>query len=272
MSRALIILIALAVLAGIATGAYIIATHTLHAQQAPQAGTYQHRYGHGATPHGAAAGAYCRGRKVIIVLLPGFRWREFHVTYNMLKNKGAETIIACPEPYVYGVREGYSAPIPVHCNITLSPSLDGDALIIIGGPGEYCALLYYLYRNSEIANTSNIVKLIHECSVFLKALHSDISKSISYVNAVVDLVRKFYTNNRIIGAICVAPTFLAIAGILHETKITMYNAPILVKYVSEHGGIVELSKSVVISGNIVTANGPEASQYFAKALVEKICR
>ncbi len=270
MSRALVILVVLAILAGVVTGAYLIVTHSIFTKQAE---TYQHRYGYGGWgTHGAGMTVSCANKKIVIILLPGFRWREFYVTYSMFRNKGASVLIACPEKVVYGIREGYSGLVTVSCNVTLASSLDGDALVIIGGPGEYCALVYYLYKTGQIGNTSSIVKLIRECANFLKDLRTNMESSTAYVSTVVRLVQKFYSQHKTIGAICVAPTFLALAGVLHKTKVTMYNAPVLVNYVAEHGGVVDLSESVVVSGNIVTANGPKASPYFARTLVEEVCK
>lgn len=75
---------------------------------------------------------------------------------------------------------------------------------------------------------------------------------------------------KIVGAICIAPVILAKAGILQGKKATVWSSTMdknAIKTLKENGAIYE-DKTVVADGNIVTANGPEAAEGFAKVLTE----
>ncbi len=274
MNRAALLLAILAILAGIATGAYIIVTQHLHTPYTTTTTTQGHAYRHGYGHGQGAVHAQCTTKTVVMILLPGFRWVEFHVTYNMLKNKGANIVLACPNSETLGVKatSGGVKLVTVKCNTTLSTNLSGNALVIIGGPGEYCILLTYLYNLKLLNKSSTLEKYVTMCKNMLKSLGVSTTDAINYVNTVVKLVQKFYSEHKLIAAICVAPTFLAIAKILNNTHITMWNAPYLTQYVKQHGGILELSKSVVVSDNIITANGPSAAHEFANKIVEALCK
>ncbi len=84
------------------------------------------------------------------------------------------------------------------------------------------------------------------------------------------LAKDFYENNKIVAAICVAPVFLAKAGILEDKKATVWSSALdksLVKDLEENGAIYEDSP-VVIDNKIITANGPDAAEEFGKAIKE----
>jgi len=83
------------------------------------------------------------------------------------------------------------------------------------------------------------------------------------------IAREAVENNKILGAICVAPAVLAKAGLLQGKKATVWSSPLdksAVKILKENGADFQ-SESVVVEGNIITANGPGAAKEFA----EKIC-
>lgn len=91
----------------------------------------------------------------------------------------------------------------------------------------------------------------------------------------VALAEEFFLNKKIIGAICLAPTILAKAGILKGKKSTVW-----VGYDSEYSkntdcvlmeaGAIFVNKPVVEDETIITANGPQAARAFGKRLAEKI--
>lgn len=69
---------------------------------------------------------------------------------------------------------------------------------------------------------------------------------------------------KVLGAICIAPSILANAGVLKGLKATVYKSEKknLEKHKAKYTG-----KLVEKAGNIITANGPKAAKEFGKALV-----
>lgn len=83
------------------------------------------------------------------------------------------------------------------------------------------------------------------------------------------LAKSFYENNKIVSAICVASVLLAKAGILENKKATVWSSALdksFIKVLEENGAIYQDSP-VVIDNKIITANGPDASEEFGKAIV-----
>ncbi len=73
----------------------------------------------------------------------------------------------------------------------------------------------------------------------------------------------FYTKNKCLGAICIAPMILAHAGLLQKKKVTVY--PSEADHIQSYGAIY-INEAVVIDHNIITANGPQAALLFAQAI------
>lgn len=88
-------------------------------------------------------------------------------------------------------------------------------------------------------------------------------------DVLVQLAKYFHESRKIVAAICLAPVVLARAGILKGKKVTYFESPVSFREV-KGGGAVLVNKPVVIDGNIITANGPSASQEFADSIVKKI--
>lgn len=83
------------------------------------------------------------------------------------------------------------------------------------------------------------------------------------------LAQEAYQNEKIIGAICIAPSILANAGILRDKKATVFS--------SEVGnlkakGAIYTDQPVTVDGKIITANGPAAAEEFGKEIVELLER
>lgn len=75
--------------------------------------------------------------------------------------------------------------------------------------------------------------------------------------------------DKIIGAICIAPVTLANAGILKNKKATVYEG-VADKLKSK--GANYTGSDVEQDGKIITANGPKAAGKFAEALVEALSK
>ena len=73
--------------------------------------------------------------------------------------------------------------------------------------------------------------------------------------------------NKIIAAICIAPTILAYAGVLKGKKATVWNSDGKQQAVLEKNGATYSGESVTVDGKIVTANGPKAAEEFAQKIL-----
>ncbi|MDD3734995.1 MAG: DJ-1/PfpI family protein [Candidatus Pacebacteria bacterium] len=110
---------------------------------------------------------------------------------------------------------------------------DYDAIIFVGGPGA----LEYL----------------------------DNEDSYKVANDAVD-------QNKILAAICIAPTILAKAGLLEGKKATVWSSPLDKSAINtlKENGAEFVDNPVVQDGNIITANGPEAAKEFGEKILENL--
>lgn len=108
---------------------------------------------------------------------------------------------------------------------------DFDAVIFIGGPGA------------------------------LKYLDNDDSYK---------LAQETIFQNKVLAAICIAPTILAKAGVLKGKKATVWSGAVDKSSVRilEHNGAEYLSEAVVVDGKIITGNGPGAAKEFGEEIVK----
>lgn len=80
-----------------------------------------------------------------------------------------------------------------------------------------------------------------------------------------DLVKDFHKAGKVIGAICIAPTILANAGILKGKKVTAYSSE--GKKLTAKGAKMT-NKAIEVDGRIVTAQGPEVALAFGQKIVD----
>jgi len=76
--------------------------------------------------------------------------------------------------------------------------------------------------------------------------------------------------DKVLAAICVAPTILARAGVLFGKKATVWSSPMdksAVKILKEEGALYE-EGPVVVDGKIITANGPAAAKEFGELILK----
>ncbi len=81
--------------------------------------------------------------------------------------------------------------------------------------------------------------------------------------------RETVENNKVLGAICIAPAILAKAGVLNNKKATVWSSVLdksAVKILKNSGAVYQ-SDSVVVDGKLVTADGPSAVKEFAEAII-----
>jgi len=108
---------------------------------------------------------------------------------------------------------------------------DYDAIVFIGGPGS--------------------AKYQH-----LEQAHS--------------IARETLKQNKILAAICLAPTIIAYAGVLKGKKATVWNGNGLQQKILESHGAIYVNQNVVIDGKIITANGPAAAEKFGLAILGEL--
>jgi protease I len=74
---------------------------------------------------------------------------------------------------------------------------------------------------------------------------------------------------KIYGAICIAPTILANAGLLKGKKATVFPSPDGIEALKK-GGAVYTSNDVEMDGRLITGCGPEAAEKFGEELVKML--
>ena len=73
---------------------------------------------------------------------------------------------------------------------------------------------------------------------------------------------------KVLGAICIAPTILAKAGVLEGKKATVWNNDGQQSTLLEQEGAIYIAQAVVVDGIIVTADGPQSAELFGKKILE----
>lgn len=84
-----------------------------------------------------------------------------------------------------------------------------------------------------------------------------------------DLIKEFFDQKKIIAAICSAPTVLARAGVLQNRQATVFPDPEYQAILKESSAILK-DETVCIADNVITANGPAAASAFAQAIKQKL--
>ena len=164
-------------------------------------------------------------KKVLIYLAPGFEEIEAVTIIDLLRRAEIEVIIA-------GLEEGYV--IGSH-GIRIMSDLYYEDI----DPEEYD----YLVLPGGQPGTNNLKKNLK----------------------VLELVKKFMQKNKLIGAICAAPTVLWEAGILENKRITSYPSEKMV-----FSSAVYEDSSVVKDGNLITSRGVGTAIDFALDLIGEI--
>ncbi len=83
------------------------------------------------------------------------------------------------------------------------------------------------------------------------------------------LVKDMNAEGKYICAICGTPVVLAEAGILKDVEATVFRDDNLIKKLQDNGAKY-VDNEVVVSGKIITGNGPSAATAFAKTVCETI--
>ena len=82
---------------------------------------------------------------------------------------------------------------------------------------------------------------------------------------VIDLVKRYNAEGKIVAAICASPSVLVKAGILGGKKVTIFKG-----MENELKNAVYVDKTVVVDGNILTSQGPGTAMEFAIELLKRL--
>ena len=83
---------------------------------------------------------------------------------------------------------------------------------------------------------------------------------------VLSIIEEAYDKGKVVAAICLSGAVLANAGILRNKNATVFSTPQTLK-VFHDAGVKYVPQHVVVDGRIVTADGPEAAEEFADAVL-----
>ena len=85
--------------------------------------------------------------------------------------------------------------------------------------------------------------------------------------AVHDIFKQAFSENKLIGSICISPVILAHAGILKGKKATVWvdGADEL-----KAAGAIYTGNDIEIDGKIITANGPAPAKEYAQKLIQEL--
>jgi len=87
-----------------------------------------------------------------------------------------------------------------------------------------------------------------------------------------EIIREARNKGKLIGAICIAPTILAAAGVLRGETATVWTSTMdksAIQYIEDQGANF-IDEDVVVSGKIITASGPDAARKFAQTIIENL--
>ena len=88
---------------------------------------------------------------------------------------------------------------------------------------------------------------------------------------VIELLKKAKEEHMFIGAICWGPLVLAEAGILENKNATVScSASNQEAILIEEKGARYKNEPVVVDGDVITANGPQSAELFAKKILERL--
>ncbi|RME78211.1 DJ-1/PfpI family protein [Candidatus Woesearchaeota archaeon] len=108
---------------------------------------------------------------------------------------------------------------------------DFDVIILVGGPGA-----------PELANYPEVMNLIKAAKLASKN----------------------------IAAICIAPTLLAKAGVVEGKQVTVFPDHDARMLMTHKGKAIFVDRPVVVDGNLITANGPDAAREFGERIAEML--
>jgi len=172
-------------------------------------------------------------RVLFLIAQKNFRDEELKEPMNVFKGAGYSICIASESTQIAEGMLGAQVKPDMSFSEAYRCMDEFSALIIVGGSGAL-----------GLANNSYVIRI----------------------------VKYFYENNKVVGAICYGPIALARAGILSGRRATVAHSTMDSDSIKSlrSGGAVFTDQKVVDDGKIVTANGPSAALEFSKVLLSKL--
>jgi protease I len=84
------------------------------------------------------------------------------------------------------------------------------------------------------------------------------------------IAKEAYSKNKVVTAICIAPSILANARLLEGRQATVWAGDKKYVNILQSNGASYTGEPVVEDGRIITANGPEAARQFGATIVKKL--
>ncbi len=168
-------------------------------------------------------------KKIVMVIAPvDYQDYEFSIPYEIIINRGHDVVIASTKK---GLCKGkFQSTVQATMTINKINENCFDGLVLVGGSG--CPKAYF--------NNPDIIKII----------------------------RDFNETGKLLAAICIAPIVFSQSKILAGKKATVWNEDGSWSRVLEEGGAKYVNQKVVVDGNIITANGPDAAKEFANKIID----
>jgi len=166
---------------------------------------------------------------LIIVAQDGFKDVEYGTTRSVLEGAGAKITVASNKAGLCKGVDGLEIKSELGFGSGKIDLSSYSAVVLIGGPGT----IKYFYHNKDI----------------------------------IALVKDAQSQDKVIGAICLAPGVVAEAGILNGKKATVFDSSDARKLFDDNG-VKYTGDAITVEGKIITANGPSAAEDFGKRLVE----
>lgn len=170
---------------------------------------------------------------LFIIAKEGFRDREYFIPKLILEDAGFETMAASNAEKGEIAVGADNGKAEIDINIKDAKAGDFDAVVFVGGLGA------------------------------LENLDNEESYR---------LARETLAKGKILAAICIAPVILAKAGVLENRKATVWTSfsDKSAIEIFKNNKAEFIDKNVVEDDNIITADGPESAEEFAKAIIDKM--
>lgn len=165
---------------------------------------------------------------ILLIAHEGYQQIEYGVTYEILASNAALNVITASDEAGTALAKDSSSST-VDMTVEQIKPTECDGLFLIGGPGALDCL-----------NTPQVHTLLQQMMALGKPY----------------------------GSICISSRILAQAGVLGKKKATGWDGDHKLEGIYKKYGVTYVHQPVVIDGNVVTAEGPEAAQSFAQAILK----
>lgn len=86
-----------------------------------------------------------------------------------------------------------------------------------------------------------------------------------------EIVQASHRRGRLVAAICISPVVLARAGLLRGRKATVFRTTTTISELKKGGALIS-DAPVVVDGDIITGEGPEAAREFGQKVAESLLK